>query len=217
MILSLIYQTIIITILLTFSFGPSFFSLLNYSIKKGFKVSAILATGVVASDLFICLLNVLLVHLGMAQLLNDPKNQRFAAILAGIILIVFGAFYFKKPTPKIEDGQELLIPNSIDSNHALLFLKGFVINLFNPTVWLLWLGNVTIISRVFDNKFINILIYFIMLNGVVLAIELYKIHLGNKLKKFLNDRVVHITNQITGVALIIFGIVLIYNYYFEKL
>jgi len=218
MIFSLIYQTIIILILLTFSFGPSFFSLINYSIKKGFKPSSFLAIGVVSSDFFICLFTVFLVHFGFTEWIDNPKNQRFAGIIAGIILIVIGSFYLKKETPNeinYDDSDEITIKN--ETKPILLIIKGFVINFFNPTVWLLWLGNVTIISNLFNHSLPKIIIYFAILNGLVLLIEIYKLYLANQLKKILNKKIIHIINIFTGITLLIFGIYLIYNFYFEKL
>lgn len=217
MIVSLIYQSIIIIVLLTFSFGPSFFSLINYSIKKGFKSASLLAIGVVGSDFFVCLLNIFLVHYGLTEWLNNAKNQRFAGILAGIILIIFGAFYFKKDaTISVQTEGDDFIVNQ-EKNPVLLIVKGFVINLFNPAVWFLWLGNVTIISNFFNHSLLKTLIYFSLINASVLGIEIYKIYLGNKVKQIINPKVIHIVNWITGVTLMIFGIYLIYNYYFEKL
>ncbi len=216
MIFSLIYQSIIIIILLTFSFGPSFFSLINYSIKKGLRPASMLAFGVVGSDFFVCLFNIFLVHYGFTEWLNDGKNQRFAGILAGIILILFGAFYFKKETPAPnESGEDMLIKN--ETHPVLLIVKGFVINLFNPAVWFLWLGNVTIISNFFNHSLTKTLLYFSIINGTVLLVELYKIYLGNKIKNILKPQVIHIINILTGSTLIVFGIYLIYNYYFEKI
>ncbi|HPQ09647.1 MAG TPA: LysE family transporter [Bacteroidia bacterium] len=218
MIFSLIYQSVIILILLTFSFGPSFFSLINYSIKKGFRPSSFLAIGVVSSDFFICLLTVFLVHYGFTEWIDNPKNQRFAGIIAGIILIVIGSFYLKKDTPKeidTVDADEFAIKN--ETKPVLLVIKGFVINLFNPAVWFLWLGNVTIISNFFNHSLPKIIIYFAFLNAMVLLIEIFKLYLGNQLKKILNKKIIYIINVFTGITLLIFGIYLIYNYYFEKI
>ncbi|RME18962.1 MAG: hypothetical protein D6799_02260 [Bacteroidetes bacterium] len=218
MIFSLIYQSIIIIILLTFSFGPSFFSLINYSIKKGFKQASTLAVGVVFSDFIICMIVLFLIKLGFTEWLDSPKHQRFAGILAGIILIVFGTFYFKKE-PVIPENADNSYEFSIKNENRpiLIFLKGFFINFFNPTVWFLWLGNVTIISSFFHHSFIKTFIYFLLLNITVLFIEIYKIYLGNQIKKILKPKTIHIFNIITGLTLIIFGVILIYNYYFEKL
>ena len=129
MILSLIYQEIIIIILLTFSFGPAFFALINTGIKYGYKTGSFLAIGVVVSDFFLCLLVCFLVHFGMANLLHSSETQTFFAIIGGIILIVFGAFFFKKHPVKTDDVID--IENQLPSP-KLMLLKGFFLNLFNP-------------------------------------------------------------------------------------
>ncbi len=210
MILSLIYQTIIIVILLTFSFGPAFFALINTGIKHDYKHGAILAAGVVFSDLFVCLIVIFMVHFGAVSFLQDEKNQRFAGIVAGIILIVFGAFHYRKPIAKSEESIEIKAPSSIG-----LLLKGFFLNLFNPAVWFLWLGNVTAVGKSFSYSLIKMIIYFSIVLGLVFTVELFKVFLAGKIKKFFTDRIMYIVNYVTGTLLIIFGVGLIYNHFFE--
>jgi len=209
LILSLISQTIIIVLLLTFSFGPAFFALINTGIKHGYKSGSFLAMGVVASDFVVCLIIILLVHLGLTNLIHDEKNQRFMGILAGVLLIIFGAFYFRRPVEKSDDAIEVKVP----SVSAMLF-KGFFLNSLNPAVWLLWLGNVTAVSKTLNYSIINMLIYFSITLGIVLMVEFGKAYAANKLKQILTDKLMHAVNFVTGLLLVIFGLVLIYNHYF---
>lgn len=213
MILSLIYQAIVIILLLTFSFGPAFFALINTGIKYGYKTGSFLAIGVVLSDFFLCLLVCLLVHFGMANLLHSEKTQTFFAIIGGIVLIVFGAFFFKKIPVKTDDAID--IENQLPGPKIML-LKGFLLNLFNPTVWLLWLANVTAISKTLDYSMVKMILFFSIVLGAVLLVELFKVKLAGKIKHYLTNRIMTIVNYITGTALIIFGLILIYNHYFNK-
>ncbi|MFN8115441.1 MAG: LysE family transporter [Bacteroidia bacterium] len=213
MILSLTYQAIVIILLLTFSFGPAFFALINTGIKFGYKTGSFLAIGVVMSDFFLCLLVCVLVHFGMANLLHSEKTQTFFAIIGGVILIVFGAFFFKKIPVKTDDVID--IENQLPSP-KLMFLKGFFLNLFNPTVWLLWLANVTAISKTLEYSMFKMVVFFSIVLGAVLFVELFKVKLAGKIKNYLTDRIMMIVNYITGTALIIFGLILIYNHYFNK-
>jgi threonine/homoserine/homoserine lactone efflux protein len=213
LILSLIYQAIVIILLLTFSFGPAFFALINTGIKFGYKTGSFLVAGVVLSDFFLCLLVCVLVHFGMANLLHSEKAQTFFAIIGGIILIVFGAFFFKKIPVKTDDVID--IENQLPSP-KLMLLKGFFLNLFNPTVWLLWLANVTAISKTLDYSMFKMLVFFNMVLGAVLFVELFKVKLAGKIKNYLTNKIMTIVNYITGSALIVFGLILIYNHYFNK-
>lgn len=210
MIVSLIYQTLIIILLLTFSFGPAFFALINTGIKYGYRSGSALAIGIVASDFLVCILIIFLVSIGATNLIQDEKNQRFMGILAGLVLVIFGALYFRKPVKKSDDAIEIKLPST-----ATMLLKGFFLNVLNPTVWLLWLGNVTAVSNSLSYSVIKMIIYFSITLGLVLSVELAKVAAAEKIKGFLTEQVMHVVNIITGVLLIIFGLVLIYNHYFD--
>ena len=211
MILSLIYQTIVIVLLLTFSFGPAFFALINTGIKHGYKTGSLLAIGVVTSDFLVCLLIIFFVHFGATSLIHDEKSQRFLGILAGIVLIVFGAIHFKQPVPKKEETLKIILPAA----HTMI-LKGFLLNCLNPAVWLLWLGNVTAVSTSLNFSLVNLIVYFSITLGLVLLVELGKVSVAGKLKKVLTHKTMYVVNIITGGLLVIFGLVLIYNHYFSK-
>lgn len=210
MIFGLIYLTLVIVLLLTFSFGPAFFALLNTSIKHGYKTASLLALGVVLSDFILCVLIIFLINLGATNFIHDEKSQRFMGILAGIVLIVFGAVHFKAPVAKKDEMPELILPSA-----RAMIIKGFLLNSLNPAVWLLWLSNVTAVSKSLDYSIIKMVIYFGITLGLVFLVELAKVSAGGKLKKILTQSTMYIINVITGGLLVVFGLVLIYNYFFE--
>lgn len=211
--LSLIYQAIIIVVLLTFSFGPAFFATINSAIKYGYKQSSLLVFGIVLSDLLLCALVIFLVYLGAIHLLQSEGAQTFSAILGGIILIVFGSFYFKKHVTITDEAIDL---ENQGPHPAVIITKGFLINLFNPAVWFLWLGNVTAVSKSLDYSVIKMSVFFSLVLGAVLLVELWKVYLAGKIKRYLTDRLMTTVNYITGIALIAFGVYLIYTYHFSK-
>lgn len=212
MILSLIYSTIAIVLLLTFSFGPAFFALINTGIKEGYKAGSLLAFGVVMSDFILCILIIFLVHFGATNLIQGEKSQRLMGIFAGVILIVFGSLHFKKPDTKSEDTTiEVKGPSA-----ASMIFKGFFLNSLNPAVWILWLGNVTGVGKVLQYKVFNMIVYFSMTLGLVLLVELGKVSVAGKLKRVLTPRIMYVVNMITGSLLVIFGLVLIYNHFFDN-
>ncbi len=211
MILSLIYQTFIIVLLLTFSFGPAFFALINTGIRYGYKPGSLLAIGVVLSDFIVCILIIFLVHYGATNFIQDEKSQRFMGILAGIILIIFGALHFREP---VENTKDASIEIKAPSTGTMIF-KGFFLNSLNPAVWLLWLGNVTAVSKTLYYSILNMIIYFSITLGLVLLVELGKVSAAGKLKQVLTPKTMRAVNIITGSLLVIFGVVLIYNHFFD--
>ncbi len=213
MILSLISQTLLIVLFLTFSFGPAFFALINIGIKYGYRAGSILAVGIVISDFLLCIIVILLVHYGATNLIQDEKNQRFMGILAGILLIIFGALYFRKPLVKSTDDEIIIKQPSAN----VMLLKGFFLNILNPAVWVIWLTNVTAVSKTLNYSVFKMILYFGITLGLVLLVEFGKIAASTKLKQFLTDKIMLAINRITGALLIVFGLVLIYNHYFTKL
>jgi len=209
--ISLITQIFIIVLFLTFSFGPAFFALINTGIKHGYKTGAMLATGVVLSDFFLCVLIILLVHFGATNVIQDDKTQRFMGILAGIILIIFGSLYFRKPIKKTNDTIEIKVPSTLS-----MLLKGFFLNLLNPAVWFIWLGNVTAVSKSLDYSVIKMLVFFSITLALVWLVELGKISASAKLNKFLTEKIMISINRLTGILLVCFGILLIYKHYFQE-
>ncbi len=208
MIVELITQTFLIVLLLSFSFGPSFFALINTGIKSGYRTGSVLAMGIVLSDFLLCLIIILFVH-SITTFIENEKNQHFMGIMAGLILVVFGAFYFKRPVSKSDEVIEVQKPSV-----PAMLLKGFFLNSVNPSVWLLWLGNVTAISKTLNNSIVNMIIYFSITLGIVLFLLFGMVSVAEKVKAILTVKVMHTINLITGALLIIFGLVLIYNHYF---
>jgi threonine/homoserine/homoserine lactone efflux protein len=153
----------------------------------------------------------MLVHFGASNFIQDEKSQRFMGILAGIVLIVFGAVHFRQPLPKPNAVIDIIVPSGV-----YMLVKGFLLNSFNPAVWLLWLGNVTAVSKSLNYSILNMVIYFSITLGLVLLVEMAKVSASEKLNRVLTPKIMYVINVITGGLLVIFGLVLIYNYYFEK-
>lgn len=208
MILNLISQAFVIVLLLTFSFGPAFFALINAGIREGYRHGSMLAVGIVLSDLFLCIGVCVLIHFGLGNVLNSPKAQEISSVVGGGILIVFGITYFIRRKAK----KDKVIETGAGRGALFLIVKGFLLNLFNPSVWLLWLANATAIGKTMNYSLVKMIVFFVIVLATVLAIELGKVFLAGKIKHFLTDRTMQIVNYVTGSALIIFGVILMYKH-----
>ncbi|MCD6066224.1 MAG: lysine exporter protein (lyse/ygga) [Bacteroidetes bacterium] len=235
-----IYQGILLGLALSCTFGPGFFALINTGIKYGFKSGAALAIGIFLSDLFLVILIFVLLSLGAQGILSNPKSQSFIGVVGGIILIVYGSFNLYSKPPKtdaqIDDptgvnhlnietdvqtkAEKKLIDKIAHTNEVLpssflLGLKGFFINLLNPFVWIFWMATSTTVGSKFEFSYVKIVIFFTFTLGVILAADLLKAFISNKIKRFLTPRLMKIVNIISGVILIGFGFYLIYKIYFQ--
>lgn len=217
MTLSLIYQTIVVIMFICFSFGPAFFALINTSIKYGYSIGSVLAIGIILSDFVICSILIVLLGLGAENFINDEKTRQFMGLLAGVLLVIFGAFYFRSTeTKKNDSGVELVQPSL-----KRTFFKGFLMNFFNPALWLLWLSSVTSVwtqwSQFKPSQFriLDTFIYFCIMLGIVLLLELLKVSLASKLSKLVTSAFIRVMNIVTGSFLLLFGFYLIYSHYFS--
>ena len=197
--------------ILTFSFGPAFFALINAGIREGYKHGSMLAIGIVLSDLCLSIAISVLIFFGLGNVLNSPKAQEISSVVGGAILLAFGVTYFLKKSIKVEDKEE---PISQVSTFFLIS-KGFLLNLFNPAVWFLWLANATAIGKTLHFSLVKMILYFVIILGFVLCLELGKVFLAGKIKHFLTNKMMNTVNYITGSALVGFGIFLIYKYVFK--
>lgn len=201
MILKAIFQGFMLGAVLAIQPGPSFFTLLHTSSKKGFKSGLALATGIFLSDL-IC---VILAYLGIAQLFDNSKSRVMVGFIGGGLLIVFGLVsIFHKKSAAEEKGIEIKAVNV-----PLYITKGFFLNLLNPSViflWILWVGAVSS-NKEFTR--IHITMFFITTLSIVFFTDILKAYFANKISKRLSHVILRKISVILGVVLIVTGLVFI--------
>lgn len=212
MLFALIYQSILLILFLTFSMGPAFFAMLNVSLTLSRPKARFFAFGIVLSDLVVCLLGLLIIHYGLQQWLDNFKYKKFMGILAGALIVLIGGL-FLKPTNQKKESSDLHFKSF---NWPGLISKGFFLNFLNPSVWIMWLGNITIAGNVFKFSFVKIFVYFFLILLTTFSIECLKINLASRIKKFISRKVLLFFNIFTGSALMIFGFYLMYYFYFEN-
>jgi threonine/homoserine/homoserine lactone efflux protein len=185
-----------------FAIGPSFFLLIQNSIQYGFRKGAFIAIGISLSDI----LFVSLALIGMATVFTNPESSTIFAYVAAAILIIYGVYSFLK-TPVINNDTEI-----IDGNGILKFLlKGFLINVFNPTIILFWLTLSTTVSSSYGYSWPEERNFFIGMLFTILATDLAKAFLANHVRQFITVHAISIFNRIVGSALVLFAISLIFK------
>ena len=208
---SAIYEGVLLGIFLAFSIGPSFFALVNTGISHGFKSGAAVAFGILFSDLFFVAATVSLIHFGMANLISNPKHQAFMGIIGGIVLIVYGVIHFVQKDAKHQADTELEIKSP--KTYALV-VKGFLLNLFNPFVWIFWMTTSTAISSRYEFHIIRVIVFFMAVLSITIGTDLLKTFVGHKIKNWLNAKILLRIRHVSGGLLIDFGLYLIYKVFF---
>lgn len=200
-----------LSLALIMGFGPSFFTLIQTSISRGFKSALLLDFGIVLNDIFIV---ALMMMTNVQFNINDRENVIYGGIAAGIILIIFGIYTFLLSPEKImhiseNNNQKINNMNEkfVDKPKWYIFLtKGFVINIFNPFVWIFWVTCVATASSNFGGNKYSMIIFFLGVFATVLFFDILKAAGAYSLKRFFTEKMMKIMNQIIGIILIIFGL-----------
>jgi len=204
MILQAVLQGLALGFFLAIQPGPSFFALIQTSSKMGFKSGLALAIGIFISD--VCY--VVLAYFGIAQLLGSPENKKYISFIGGIVLVVFGliSIFSKKEEKENEKMVEVKA-----SKIPLYITKGFFLNVLNPSVLLLWIFYVGIISSVKDFTKLHIFSFFATTLAIVFTTDTLKAYYADKISQRISDKVLKNINILLGLILLITGLVFIYK------
>lgn len=190
--------------------GPAFITLVQTSLHRGFRSAAWFATGVILNDAMVISICVLA---SVQVVMKSSKEAALACIGAGIVLLLFGIFTYKKKVKEreerdayIEERTNEMLKKQEDKPAWFVFLaKGFVLNILNPFVWIFWFSAVAIVAGNMGGNKVSTIVFFAIILGTTLFLELLKAWGAAKLKKFLDAKRTVLMNKIAGILLMLCG------------
>lgn len=188
--------------------GPAFITLVQTSLHDGFKSAAWFITGVILNDAMVIGLCILT---SVQVVMRSEQEVALFSIGAGIVLVLFGIFTFRR---KVEDKESLLeqrtneiLEQRDDQPSWLLMLgKGFLLNLLNPFVWIFWFSAVAVVAGSMGGNKLSMIVFFAIILCTTLTLELLKAWGAAKLKVFFNPQRTTIMNRCAGVLLVLCGL-----------
>jgi threonine/homoserine/homoserine lactone efflux protein len=187
-------------IVLAFLVGPVFFTIIQTSIERGFWKGALVALGVSLSDT----VYVAVCYFGLFQFLNEPRFRTDMAYAGGAILILFGLYHL---IIKSRKAREETVKAANESKPFKYFAKGFIINGISPMVLIFWIGTLSLATIDFGyDKGYELFIFFAALLVTVLATDLLKAFLADKLRVLITPKFLMVMNVAVGICLIVFGV-----------
>ncbi|MBR5604583.1 MAG: LysE family transporter [Bacteroidales bacterium] len=203
-----------LSLALVMGFGPSFFTLMQTSISRGFKSAMLLDIGILLNDIMVVCL---MIMTNLQFNITDEKNLIYAGISAGIILIIFGIYTFNLSPSKIINKSENTnlsiqkMNEKFDDEPSwyIYISKGFLINIFNPFVWIFWITCVATASSNFSGDKYSMTIFFTGIFTTVMVFDIIKTAAASSLQRFFTEKMLKRLNQLTGIALILFALVII--------
>ena len=166
--------------------GPAFITLVQTSLHRGARSAGWFAVGVILNDAMIVSL----------------------CILTSVQVVMRSPFEaaFKGREKIIEQRTQEIMKERNDKPSWFVFLgKGFVLNILNPFVWIFWFSAVAMVAGNMGGNKLSTLVFFAIILGTTLFLELLKAWGAAKLKKFLNPDRTTLMNKIAGVLLMLCG------------
>ncbi|MCH7397225.1 LysE family translocator [Belliella sp. DSM 107340] len=185
-------------LLLSAMIGPVFFTLIQNSIQNGFRNTAVLASGILLSDL----VYVLATFFSVSLFAENPYFEVILGYAGASVLIGFGIVtFFKKVVQRPNTGGIILTR----PKKRTAFMKGFGINGINPFVLLFWISIAGVVNLKDSFTDIDVFLYYFGILFVVFGIDLLKAFVAKQLKPFVTEKFMVNMNRVVAVILVIFG------------
>jgi len=198
-------------LLLSISVGPVIFSIIKQSLNNGHRGGMAFVFGVSASDITLVLIsNVFTEAFGYLV-----SHKQLIGIAGSIFLISMGIFFLFFKKIKVDDsGMQVVQLRKRD--YIKTFFSGYIMNTLNPAVFIFWLtASTTLITLSEKNRIIAFIICLVF----VLATDILKVMMAQKIRKKLTPHNIQWLSRLNGLILLGFGIVLLWGliFYSDKL
>jgi threonine/homoserine/homoserine lactone efflux protein len=203
------FPAIPIGILLSFTIGPVFFTVLETSISKGVKAAVFVNIGVVLSDVVFFVI----AFFSTNSLLNSIKeNTDSWYFLGGVLLVAYAGVSLikiiqEKNNPENKEGAEI----ESSPNFFKMIVKGFLLNIINVVVLFYWVGIILYFGLQLEMDESRIYFFFLVIIATYFTIDLGKIYLAQQLKKKLTDLVIKTIKIVVNSFIVICGLFLIFK------
>jgi len=185
--------------------GPVFFTIMQTSVERGFWSGVLVSLGVSVSDILfvtICYFGLVqfIPYFGLVQFIHDPEFKEYLAYVGAVILMLFGLYHAviksRRPLRTLDAANE--------KSWYRYFFKGFVINALSPMVPVFWIGAISVASLDFGyTQGYEFLFFFCVVLITVLATDLIKAYLADKLRRLVTQRLMMILNIVVGMMMIL--------------
>tara|TARA_B100001094_G_scaffold305480_1_gene335348 strand:+ start:469 stop:1101 length:633 start_codon:yes stop_codon:yes gene_type:complete len=198
-----------IGIVLAFTIGPVFFTVLETSISKGIKAAIFVDIGVVLSDVVFFVIAFFSTNSLLKSIEENTDSWYF---LGGVLLVAYAGVSLikiiqEKNNPENTEGA--LIENN--PNLLKMAIKGFLLNIINVVVLFYWVGIILYFGPQLEMKESKIYLFFIIIISTYFTIDLGKIYLAQQLKKKLTDIVIKTIKIVINSFIVICGMFLIFK------
>ena len=199
-------------LILSFTIGPVFFTILEISVSKGFKAAVFFNLGVVFSEIVFFAI----AYASTSSLLESIQENPSWKVLGGVLLTFyavvtfFGMYQNKEKTEEFSFDNDKASPNLFKN-----VIRGFLLNIINFAVLVFWILIVANYGPEFKETKYKLVIFFSVIVGTYFSIDLGKIYLAQQLKKSLTKNVINKIKVAVNTIILIIGFVLMFKGFME--
>ena len=188
--------------------GPILFLFIEASTLKGFKGGLLIASGAWLSDLMYLTAS----FYGYSFLFNITRHESFSlyvGVIGGVVLLLIGVSSFLNADKVLikPETDELLVIRSDFS----FFLKGFIVNTFNPFCAIFWLGAISTLMVQGEASLLQFGLFASGSVGTIIVFDLVKILAAKRILLLLSEKKVFVLHKIVGAAIFFIGLFLLYR------
>lgn len=177
--------------------GPLFFLGLQVTLNRGLRNGLALAFGAFTSDALLALGG----WWSSAQLLALAKEDFFQSSMGTIGALLIIGFGVSAIWPRNEKATDMLVASAGKRRYS--FLKGFMLNMANPSNWLFWMGLATAARAEAPPELGQYTLVFLVAALImVLSTDLAKVLLANKLGRTLRPGLPGKIVRLAGLILV---------------
>ena len=203
---------IFLGIILAFTIGPVFFTILEISVSKGFKAAVFFNIGVVFSEIVFFAI----AYASTSSLLESIQENPSWKILGGVLLSFYaGITLLGIYQNKTEEGPYSVDPGYESPNLIKNMVRGFLLNIINFAVLVFWILIVANYGPGFQDTEYKMFLFFLTIVGTYFSIDLGKIYLAQQLKTSLTKKIITKIKIAVNTIILIIGFVLIFKGFFE--
>ncbi|AXT57294.1 LysE family transporter [Aquimarina sp. MMG015] len=191
--------------ILAFLIGPVFFVLLETAAIKGFRAALAVDLGVIFADIVF----ILIAYFSTNQILEKIKDDPALFVFGGMLLATYGAISFIKERKNYNKLRDTSVEIINKHNYFVLFFKGFLLNFINIGVLGFWIGIIVVAGPQMDMNTNRIFIFFAMVLGTYLFIDVLKMLLAKRLKRKLTPKRTYLIKRTISIIMVVFGVFLI--------
>ena len=191
--------------------GPIVITILQTSLEQGFAAGIAVGSGIWISDFLFVLSTYFGIKYVNAVIAWEGFEQVLGIAGGGVLAVIGLGFLFAKP-PNLENWKAEAFRSS---SYISLWTKGFLVNTVNPFTIVFWS---TVATTVAGDKAssgdYNVTVFYVGILGVIILTDALKVYLAKWIRTRL--RRIHIIRlrQISGITLLIFGLIMVLRVYF---